>query len=447
MDKEQRQLMMPIINWRCPHVLLASMALLQGLWLAAIWLTGAAPRGWQGKMVFLIAYTLVAGVTVSLLPSVFLFKLGQIKSFLVQNEKRLILILITSVLAVAAFYAVYQRVLTDEARLWTASRLVAEKGLSPFFASYVNIQWLGRQHPPLMPLFLGMAMSLLGTDLFVLRLISILFTAATVLLTYALGAELYDRETGLLAAVFLLSFPYFLRMGSAAQTDVPVTFFFTLALFLTQRLARRPTFPLAVAAGASIVAGLLTKYTMALVCPIMLGYFVINGSVRRLRAYLAVLGLVCGGLLAAWLVYAYSSGILAVQSNTIAAYLGVATSSSGGIKWAIEMLSTRLTSAIGVYNFPVIGLSGLCLTKCRTKPDWFILLWTAIVFLTVTLTLPDARYFMPAFPALGIAMARAGVRHFFEAPEKVALLALLYCGGALYLLVDWYRASYIFLQH
>jgi len=297
-----------------------------------------------------------------------------------------------------------------------------------------------------MPLVFGLAMSLMGTGLFALRLISMLFTAATVTLTYALGSELYDRETGLLAALFLLSFPYFLRMGSAVQTDVPVTLFFALGLFLIQRLARQPTFPLAVAAGASIVAGFLTKYTMALVCPIVLGYFVINGSVWRLKAYLAVLGLACGGLLAAWLVYAYSSGILAAQMRTIGAYLRVATSFGGGTRWALEMLSTRLTSALGVYNFPLILLGGLCLLKTRSKADWFLLVWIAVVFVTVSVTLPDARYFMPAFPALGIAMARAGVKRFYAASGRVVLLALLYCGGALYLLVDWYRAGYIFLQ-
>jgi hypothetical protein len=72
--------------------------------------------------------------------------------------------------------------------------------------------------------------------------------------------------------------------------------------------------------------------------------------------------------------------------------------------------------------------------------------WIAVVFVTVSVTLPDARYFMPAFPALGIAMARAGVKRLYAAPGRVVLLALLYCGGALYLLVDWYRAGYIFLQ-
>ena len=428
-----------------PHILLTSMALLQVLWLAAIWLTGAAPQGSQPKMLTLITYTVVAGATVVVLPPVFVSKIGQIKNDLVQNEKRLTLSLAAAVLVVAVLYAMVQRVLTDEAHLLRASRVVAETGLAPFFANYAKIQWLGSQHPPLIPLFFGLVMSLLGTNLFAVRLVSLLFVVATVLLTYYLGAELYDKETGLLAALFLLSFPYFLRMGAAVQTDVPVTLFFTLGLFLTHRLVRKPTFPLSVAVGLSVGAGLLTKYTMVLIYPLILGYFVIHKSVRRLKFYLVVLSLVLVGLPAIWLVYAYSNGILAAQSKMIISYAGIVTSSQGGLRWAMEMLSTRLTSALGMYNFPLIALSGLCLIKIGDKADWFILLWIAVVFLAVTLTMPDARYFMPAFPALGIAMARAGVKRFFEVPEKAVLLALLYCGGALYLFVDWFRAGYLFL--
>ncbi len=427
-------------------VLLASMAFLQLLWLAAIWLTGAAPQGGQWKLVSLAVYTVVAGLAVALLPAAWASKVEQLKNSLVQNERRLVLVLSMSVLVVAALLAATQRVLTDEARLWSASKMVAEQGLGPFFAGYAKIQWLGRQHPPLAPLVFGLATWLLGPNLFAIRLAALLLVIATVLLTYFAAAELYDRETGWLAALFLLSFPYFLRMGSAVLTDVPVTFFFTLSLYLTQRLLRSPSFPLAAAASVSIVAGLLTKYTMALVFPVILGWVVVYRSVRRLKAYLVVLVAVSLGALALWLAAAYFGGVLAAQVKTLANYAGVATSARGGWKWALEMLSTRLPSALGVYNFPLILLGGLYLLKTRSKTDWLILVWIAVVFVTVAVTLPDARYFMPAFPALAIAMAQAGAKRFFQAPGRVAALALLYCGGALYLFVDWYRAGYIFLQ-
>jgi 4-amino-4-deoxy-L-arabinose transferase-like glycosyltransferase len=45
------------------------------------------------------------------------------------------------------------------------------------------------------------------------------------------------------------------------MTDMPVTFFFSLALLLTLGLLRRPTYWLSVVTGIAIGAGLLSKYT------------------------------------------------------------------------------------------------------------------------------------------------------------------------------------------
>ncbi len=70
----------------------------------------------------------------------------------------------------------------------------------------------------------------------------------------------------------------------------------------------------------------------------------------------------------------------------------------------------------------------------------FVLLWIAAVFLPLMLTLPGPRYFLPAFPALTLAMV-CGLEHAGEAAERIVMLALLYGGGALYLFVDWYRAA------
>jgi len=68
-----------------------------------------------------------------------------------------------------------------------------------------------------------------------------------------------------------------------------------------------------------------------------------------------------------------------------------------------------------------------------------------MVFFPVILTLPIARYFMPAFPALAIVMVH-GLRRIPQATERVVVLALFYCGGALYLFAYWHRAAFLFLR-
>ena len=422
---------------------LAVMALLQVLWLATVWLTGVTSN-WR-KIPLLLVYSVVSGVAIGCMPASFVFRIRQIKECLIQNERLLISTLCVVVLIAGVVYANYQRTVPDELDSFNASRMVAEEGVVPFFANYARIYWLGAQHPPLVPLVYGFAMHLLGVNLFVARLVSLAFAIATVLLTYFLGRELYDRNTGLLVTSLLLSFPFFFRNGAAALTDMPVTFFFALALLLTLRLLQTPTCRLSVATGIFIGAGLLSKYMMALIYPVVLSYFIAIVPFRRLKLPLAFVTLVSVSMLITWLVYAYHIGVLAMHKDTVASYASVVMTTNFGKKLLLETLLVSLPSFLGVYNIPMLFLGAIDLMRRRSQSDLFILLWIGVVFLSLSLTLPDHRYFMPAFPALAVMVAR-GLRRLPEAAEQVIMLALLYCGGVLYLFVDWHRAAFLFFR-
>jgi 4-amino-4-deoxy-L-arabinose transferase-like glycosyltransferase len=279
-----------------------------------------------------------------------------------------------------------------------------------------------------------------GVDLMVIRLVSLGLTLATALLTYALGRDLYDRDTGFAAAWLLLTMPLFLRVGSAGLTDMPVTFFFTLAMFAALRLLRTPAWHSAVTAGLAVGAGLLSKYTMVFVYPVLLSCFAVSGKVRQRKGHLGLIALVSGGILALWLVFAYQRGILAAQSERLAFYAGVVTTTSGGRRWMLEAVLLRLPSALGTYNLPLLLLGEWQLIRDRSLPDRLVGLWVAMVATLLILTLPDPRYFLPIFPALAIAMAR-GLERIPQIAERAVILALLYCGGALYLFADWYRSA------
>jgi 4-amino-4-deoxy-L-arabinose transferase-like glycosyltransferase len=423
--------------------LLAAMISLQVLWIVTMWMTGGIPN-WR-KLPILLVYSIVVGLMIGHVPAGFVSRIRQLREHLIQNERVLILILCGIVLIAGVAYANYQRPYIDEGYNFDASRIVAERGVHQFFASYASLPWLGENHPPLVPLVYGFAMRILGVNLLVVRLASLVLAIATVLLTYLMGSELYNPDTGLLAAFLLLSFPLFLRMSAAALTDIPVTFFFSLVLFLTLHLLRTPSYWLAGVAGLSIGAGLLSKYTMVLIYPVLLSYVALSRSFRQLKYHLGVVMFVSIGVLGIWLAYAYRGGILAAQQGTITSHASVVTATRWGKRWMLEMVSTRLTSALGFYNIPLLFLAGWNLLRRRDQSDLFVILWVAIVFLVLILTLPDARYFMLAFPALAIGIARE-LRRIPEATERAVLLALLYCGGALYLFVDLYRAPHLFLR-
>lgn len=423
-------------------ILLAIMTLLQMAWLALTWLTGTAVN-WK-KIPYLLVYTVVVGLGVAYVPETGKSRFRQFEECLVCHEKLALIVLCIVVLIVGVVYASFQRVWTDEELGSEVAAIVAEEGMAQLFVEYGRHPWLGRQHPPLMIAIYGLTMRVFGAGLLARRLVCLVFAVATVLVTYFLGREIDDRRTGLQAALLLLSFPLFLRLGTTAMTDVPVVFFFALAMLLTLRMLRAPTYRLAALAGVVILIGVLVKYTMILIYPLLLVCFVAIPSLRRLKLHFGILILVPVCLMAVWLVYALRIGVLQTQVQTLASYATVVIKTDIGKQFLLETLVTRLPSAIGVYNAPLLVLGGLYAIQRRGESGRFVVLWVAVVSLLLMVTLPDHRYFMLAFPGLALLMAR-GLRRFLKSAGPTVALALCCCAGALYLLVDWQRAHLVFL--
>ena len=189
----------------------------------------------------------------------------------------------------------------------------------------------------------------------------------------------------------------------------------------------------------------LLLYTMVFVYPVLLGCFVVGRQVRQRIRHLGIIPLVSGGILAVWLAFAYQQGILAAQSERLAFYAGVVTTTKGGRRWMLEAVFLRLPSGLGTYNLPLSLLGAWQLIRERSLADQRVGLWIAVVSVLLILTLPDPRYFLPIFPALAIVMAR-GLRHIPQIAEQAVILALLYCGGALYLFADWFRSAEALLR-
>lgn len=424
--------------------LLAAMVALHMLWLAALW--SVAPSSTRQKLPWLLFYSLICGAAVGGLPAHVVARLQQFSARFVHHEKLALLVLGTGAGGVSAAYAYYQPVLLpDEVYYLDAARIIATEGAASFFADYQRIPWLGSNHPPLVPLIHGGALQALGAHIFTIRLISVGLGVVTILLTYLVGKELYDRKTGLLAALFLLAFPLFPRMSAAATTDLPVTFFFTLTFFLTLRLLQTPTYRLATVLGFCISVGLLSKYTMVLIYPALFSVLALSGEFRRLMPYFGVLFLVSIGVLIIWAGYAYHNGILAGQTRTLAFYTGQVIATRSGRHWMLTALFWRVFPAIGIYNLPFLFLGGWRLLRRRNPANLFILAWIAPVFFFLLFTLPDPRYFLLVFPALAVMMA-CELQRLPKAAEQIIILALLLCSGALYLAVDWYRITHLFLR-
>lgn len=308
----------------------------------------------------------------------------------------------------------------ERAVLWSAE-VVASGGPRELFARYGESFWLGPQHPPLVPLLYGAVTAVAGSHLKLLRLVDLAFGCGTVLVAYLITERLYERRTALVAGLLLLASPLFQRIATAATNDMPLTFLFCLAVLLGLRLARDDAGRTALLLGLVAGCGLLVKYTMVLVFPVLLALAWCMADGALVRRHGPVVLAVAGAMLLAWLDHAWSLGILDLQQQRLGRLAGVTGRNPG---WAVDALLFKAPAAIGVAVVPWIALGGVLLWYRRAMQDRFVACWIGLVFVPLALTLPDNRYFLPAFPALAIVGAQALVAR-PRSCARVLLLALL----------------------
>ena len=126
---------------------------------------------------------------------------------------------------------------------WTLSPLGYRPGLEPYT--------IVPTYAPGLPMLMALVQAVFGpgAKYFVVPLCA----AAAVWLTYLLGARLYDRFAGLIAAVLLAASPAFLYQAMWPMSDVPAAAFWTLALVSACSKGRLAPFAAGLAAAIAIL--------------------------------------------------------------------------------------------------------------------------------------------------------------------------------------------------
>lgn len=403
-----------------------------------------------------LALTALATVVTAFLPERLWERLSSALDAASATRARALLVLLGAmVVAGLAGVLTQQPFSWDEGPVLWSAEVVASGGPRELFARYRESYWLGPQHPPLVPLLYGAVTALAGSHLKLLRVVDLAFGCGTVLVAFAIAERLYERRTALAAGLLLLASPLFQRIATAATNDMPLTFLFCLALLLGLRLLRDDDARTALLLGLVTGCGLLVKYTMVLVLPVLLalvwclaegartgrpaalddtaappgttaGALVLLRDAAAgtvLRRHGPVVLAIAGAMLLAWLDHAWSLGILDAQGARLGRLASVTQRSP---RWALDALLFKLPAAIGVAWLPWIALGGVAMWYRRAMQDRFVGCWVALVFVPLALTLPDNRYFLPAFPALAIVAAQALVAR-PRAGARVLLLALALC--------------------
>lgn len=173
----------------------------------------------------------------------------------------------------------------DEAQYWSWSRDLA--------FGYVT-------KPPMIAWIIAATTSVCGNGEWCVRLASPLIHAATSAMIYVLGKEIANERAGFWSSVTFATLPAVSYSSGIISTDVPLLFFWSVALYAFIRLSRSRHVGWAVLLGAAFGLGLLSKYAMIyfLICGAVYG--AISADARRiLFSRQVVLALILGAVIVA----------------------------------------------------------------------------------------------------------------------------------------------------
>jgi 4-amino-4-deoxy-L-arabinose transferase-like glycosyltransferase len=243
--------------------------------------------------------------------------------------------------------------------------LAGDPAFLPFFPVF-------RAHPLLFQSLLSLEYRVFGVSPLGGRLLSVAFGMATVWLTYAIGARLYGRRVGVLAALLIGLMPYMVVVNRQVLLDGPMVFFTSLALYLLIRFVQSERVGWLYAAAVALGLATLTKETAILLVGGAYAFFALTRS-TRLRLTQAALAL--GVLVLTVLPYPLSLK-LAGNSSTGGAFLVWQLLRRPNHSWGFYLEVVPPALGLGVVAVVVLGL--LLMHRSLTWSEHLLVSWIAV---------------------------------------------------------------------
>lgn len=281
-------------------------------------------------------------------------------------------------------------------------------------------------YPPLVPVFTAFWYLFLGTSSVVAILSNLVFIGVLLFSTYALGATLFDRNIGLLSAVFVATFPIILQHSVVYMLDLPLTALVALGIWLVVKTENFSNRLFSLLAGVCFGLGMLTKWTFLFFALGPLCYAGLK-AVRRKdsqprgeasagQAMKNILLFIVAAVLTFGPYYFPILGALIREtlhfSSSALAQGPKDLFSLASFAFYPIKLWQAMISPLSLLLF-VLGVIGLAISSERNKI--FLLIWLAVPYLIFTVLIENkhARYMMPWLPAIALTMA-FGIRFMFS---------------------------------
>lgn len=159
----------------------------------------------------------------------------------------LAILTLVTLFRIVLLYASQAELYFDEAQYWAWSK-------EPAFGYFTK--------PPLLAWLIGLSTGICGDSAFCARVPSPLLHMATTILIYLTADRLFDRRVAFWAGILHFISPGVAVSAILISTDVPLLFFWCMALLATTFHIDRPTWISGVALGVAVGLGLNAKYAM-----------------------------------------------------------------------------------------------------------------------------------------------------------------------------------------
>ena len=233
------------------------------------------------------------------------------------------------------------------------------------------------------------------------RLVAIGFSIGTVLVGFELGKTLYNRNVGLLGALFIAISGYSVLLGRLALLDSTLVFMITLSFMCFAKWIKteRDIWLYGFAAASALT--IQSKVTGGLVIIIALNYLLVSKELGRLswrRFWLASL---------AFLVFLIPTLVqIVLKSDQLLEFLGDSGQRATTVPWYYYL--DKLTTFEGFVT-PLVWLVGIVIALRKWTPgDRLLLFWAFVVLLFFHVyPLKAFNYMLPLIPAVSILAGRA----------------------------------------
>lgn len=160
----------------------------------------------------------------------------------------------------AVFFWNAPEVIVDTSRYFTQAKHLEVYGIGYFVKEWGKniMSWTDL---PLVPFFYGLIFNFFGESRLHIQIFTTFLFSMTVVLTYLIGKDLWDEDTGFYGGALLLGIPYLLIQVPLMLVDVPTMFFLTFSVFALIKSLRSNGLGMMVLSSFALFLAFFSKYS------------------------------------------------------------------------------------------------------------------------------------------------------------------------------------------